>query len=234
MMKLKYIAAAFLIGTTAASAADLPARTYTKAPPLMAPAAINWTGFYAGVFGGYGWGGKFRNNDGDDVDDIEQASAADLKGGFGGGTIGYNWQAASSMLVWGLEADVAGSGIRMDFVDPDDGDTARYRINAFGSVTGRVGVAFDAALLYVKGGYAWTNNKLSGTDGVDSFSSTATHSGYTIGGGLEYMFMPAWSVKAEYMFADYGEGLYGPTPDGDYGRVGLTAHTVKAGINYHF
>jgi outer membrane immunogenic protein len=232
-MKLKYIAAAFLMGTTAASAADLPARTYTKAP-AVAPAAINWTGFYAGVFGGYGWGGKFRSNDTDDVDDIEQASAGDLKGGFGGGAIGYNWQAAGSMLVWGLEADVAGSGISLDFTDPDDGDTARYRINAFGSVTGRGGVAFDAALLYVKGGYAWTNNKLTATDGVESFSSTATHSGYTVGAGLEYMFMPAWSAKVEYAYADYGDSLYGPAPDGEYGRVGLTAHTVKAGINYHF
>lgn len=232
-MKLKHIAAAFLMGTTAASAADLPAGTYTKAP-AMVPAGINWTGFYAGVFGGYGWGGKFRNNDTDDVDDIEQASASDLKGGFGGGTIGYNWQAAGSMLVWGLEADVAGSGISLNFVDPDDGDTARYRINAFGSVTGRVGVAFDAALLYLKGGYAWTNNKLTATDGADTFSSSATHSGYTIGGGLEYMFMPAWSAKAEYMFADYGNATYGPAPDGEYGRVGMTTHTVKAGINYHF
>jgi len=43
-----------------------------------------------------------------------------------------------------------------------------------------------------------------------------------------------WSTKVEYLYADYGKATYGPAPDGDTGRIGLSNHTVKFGINYHF
>ena len=100
-MKLKLIALALLASTSIASAADLGARTYTKAPAL-AP-VTNWSGFYVGVMGGYGWS-----------DQVSAAgittSSSDLKGGFGGGTIGYNWQVGPSWL-FGLEVDAAGADI---------------------------------------------------------------------------------------------------------------------------
>src|ERR1700716_244563 len=37
-----------------ALAADLPARTYTKAPVVI-PMVYSWTGFYIGGNAGYGW-----------------------------------------------------------------------------------------------------------------------------------------------------------------------------------
>ncbi|MGB9115389.1 MAG: hypothetical protein WCC91_08930, partial [Bradyrhizobium sp.] len=40
---------------TSAFAADLPARTYTKAPVYVEP-VFNWTGFYVGGNIGYSWG----------------------------------------------------------------------------------------------------------------------------------------------------------------------------------
>src|SRR5471030_673706 len=46
---------AALLAATGAFAADLPARTYTKAPFMVDP-GIDWTGFYAGLNGGYSWG----------------------------------------------------------------------------------------------------------------------------------------------------------------------------------
>src|SRR5712664_1091570 len=76
---------------TQASAADLAARPYTKAAPL-AP-GVNWSGFYVDGMGGYAW------ND-------------DRTGGFGGGTVGYNWQAPGSIWVWGLEVDAAGADVK--------------------------------------------------------------------------------------------------------------------------
>ncbi len=67
-----------------------------------------------------------------------------------------------------------------------------------------------------------------------SASESHVHSGWTVGGGLEYLFAPQWSGKLEYMYADYGSATYaaGIVPGG----VGLSAtvHTIKAGINYHF
>lgn len=104
------------------------------------------------------------------------------------------------------------------------------RINAFGSVTGRVGVAFQSALIYAKGGYAWANNKFNvDTGGATVFSQSAMHSGWTVGGGVEWMFAPAWSAKAEYMYADYSKQRYANLVD-----VGASVHTVKVGVNYHF
>src|ERR1044071_4182128 len=69
----------------------------------------------------------------------------ELNGGFGGGTIGSNWQPPGSNFLWGLEADAAGGSIGTSGVAGSD------KINAFGSVTGRHGITSGPALFYVKG-----------------------------------------------------------------------------------
>lgn len=214
-----------------ANAADLAARPYTKAPPVVAPIVTNWSGFYIGGFGGYGWSDRVSANfvGGPALPFVTNK----LDGGFGGGTLGFNWQAPGSQFVWGIEVDAAGSDINgVDGFGPVD---IRNRINAFGSVTGRIGVAFDSALLYVKGGYGWANNKLNvDVFGVNILSESNTHSGWTIGAGLEYMFAPNWSAKVEYQYYDLGKETYaaGLIPGGIEGKAAL--HTVKAGVNYHF
>src|SRR3954467_7197916 len=134
----------------AASAADMQARPYTKAPPpaLLSP-AYNWSGFYIGAMGGYGW------------------DSGNSSGGFGGGTVGYNWQLPGSQFVFGVEVDAAGASIKDSFTEDVGGGllvTQETKINTFGSVTGRAGFAIDAALLYAKGGYAWANRKWSISD----------------------------------------------------------------------
>ena len=91
MKRLLLAGAALLSLMTAASAADLAARPYTKAPPLSP--AYNWSGFYIGAMGGY-------------------AFDSDNGGGFGGGTIGYNWQFPGSQFVFGIEVDAAGASIK--------------------------------------------------------------------------------------------------------------------------
>jgi outer membrane immunogenic protein len=200
---------------TEASAADLAARPYTKAP--AAAPGVNWSGFYAGVMGGYVWG--------------------DVRGGFGGGTIGYNWQAPGSMWVWGIEVDAAGADAKDTATEFVFGIpvTAEDKIRAFGSVTGRVGVTAGPALFYAKGGYAWANNRISSTAlGLTLFEETKTHSGWTVGAGTEYMFAPNWSAKVEYMYADYGSERYLSAIAAPGIDISLVTHSVKAGINYHF
>ncbi len=199
---------------TAASAADLAARPYAKAPPLSP--AINWSGFYIGAMGGY----AFNSADG---------------GGFGGGTIGYNWQVPGSQFVFGIEVDAAGASIKDSATGVFGGVlvTAEDKIDALGSVTGRVGVAANAALFYAKGGYAWLNNKVSATALGVTFSDSKIHSGYTIGGGVEYLFAPNWSVKAEYMYSHFDSQSY------NVGGIVFDSGTaefnsVKVGVNYHF
>ncbi len=225
MKKLLVAGVALAAIGSSASAADLAARPYTKAPaPVVA--VYNWTGFYIGAQGGYGWSQSV------DVAGIT-GTTNDLKGGFAGGTIGYNWQAAGSPVVFGVEADGAWSDMR--FSQTLLGVTGEDRIRAFGSVTGRVGYAVDAALLYVKGGYAWADNRISlSALGVGLFSENQFHSGWTIGAGLEYGFAPNWSGKVEYMFASYAKENYlSAFVPGGIG-VGADVHTIKAGINYRF
>src|SRR6476659_649877 len=79
---------------SSASAADLAARPYTKAPAAIA-AAYNWSGFYLGAMGGYGWSDRVTING-------IAVTGADINGGFGGGTVGFNYQAPGSMFVFGV------------------------------------------------------------------------------------------------------------------------------------
>jgi len=89
-------------------------------------------------------------------------------------------------------------------------------------------------LVYFKGGYAWADNEISATGFGAAFAESRFHSGWTVGAGLEYLFAPNWSVKAEYMYADYSNASYltNFVPGGV--GLGVTVNTVKAGINYHF
>ena len=128
MKRLLLAAVALPLVATTASAADLQARPYTKAPPPVVSPAYNWSGFYVGAMGG----GAFSSDTG--------------SGGFGGGTIGYNWQfpGGASSVFGGVEVDAAGASIKDSFTEDQGRNSASRReskINSFGSVTGRAGFA---------------------------------------------------------------------------------------------
>ncbi len=62
-----------------------------------------------------------------------------------------------------------------------------------------------------------------------------TRTGWTAGGGVEWMFMPNWSAKVEYLFVEQSNrGVVGPL-----GFTFATAqkpqiNVVRAGVNWHF
>jgi outer membrane immunogenic protein len=197
----------FLLGTVAlvafaapAAAADLAARPYTKAPPMIA-AIYDWSGFYIGANGGWGssrkcWdfvspGGAF----------IADEGCHDATGGTAGGQIGYRWQAGT--WVFGLEAqgnwaDFRGSNVSLAF----PATTINSKIDAFGLFTGQVGYAANNVLLYVKGGAAVTAdryniNAVAGNALIAS-ANDDTRWGGVVGVGLEYGFAPNWSAAIEY------------------------------------
>ena len=182
-----------------AVAADLPARTYTKAPPPVAAAIYDWSGFYIGANGGWGTSRKcWTNTSVAGIATIPNVSEGchDASGGTAGGQIGYRWQ--SSAWVFGLEAqgnwaDFKGSNISPLLL------TNSSKIDAFGLFTGQVGYAWNNALLYVKGGGAVTSDKYSGTlPGIPIDSAKETRWGGTVGAGIEYGFAPNWSAALEY------------------------------------
>jgi outer membrane immunogenic protein len=218
---------------TSANAADIyiPGPGGYKDGPLVQ----SWAGFYVGVNGGYGWS--------DHSDKFAAPSlpfgGLDPKGGFGGGQIGYNWQGVwHPQLVLGVEADIQGSGIKDEATA--HGVTFKSNLDWFGTVRGRLGYAFGSSLLYATGGFAFggIDNEISSTPPPVTSKNSRTANGYTVGGGLEYKFTPAWSAKVEYQFIDLGRN--DPALNGHDSCVGTIKceddafHTVRAGINYHF
>jgi len=205
----KYFMKKFLLGAAAlvalgmaapASAADLAPRPYTKAAPLPMVAAIyDWSGFYIGANGGWG---EVHNC----VDFLDAAGVAfgqgcrERSGGLVGGQLGYRWQAGS--WVFGLEAqgDWADlSNQRLSRIDPTF--STRTKTSAIGLFTGQIGYAWNASLLYVKGGAAVTDTRFSVLDtasGVELAAASATRWGAAVGVGWEYGFTPNWSVGIEY------------------------------------
>lgn len=217
----------FLLATVAsialanvASAADMPARMATKAVPYVA--LYNWTGFYVGANIGYGWG---RVSD-------DAGATSNMNGVIGGGQIGYNWQ--MNNLVLGLETDFQGSGQKNSgtgFIGATP-VTVTDRIRYFGTVRGRLGYAFDRTLLYVTGGYAYTNVSVDLTTPSGTASSNTTKSGATVGAGLEYAFAGPWSAKAEYLYVD--TGTQAVTLLGVTENVRIKNHIARVGVNYRF
>lgn len=237
-----------------AHAADL-GPLVTKAPPPL-PVYYNWTGFYLGANLGGSWGHQSEEVF---VDGLPIAVASDHPNGvIGGGQIGYNWQFYNSGAwgngwVLGLEADIQGSSQRAtdDFafpvspVGPFSGDLTD-KLEWFGTVRGRFGVAFDRVLPYVTGGWAYGDRKLSGTLTVPadtaSFSTSSTLTdGWTVGGGIEWAFWDHWTAKFEYLYVDLGNNNNNNNNNFSLLRtpVGITTshftdNIARVGVNYKF
>lgn len=194
-----------------ASAADLAARPYTKAPPPMVAALYDWSGFYLGLNGGGGWSHKcWDRNTGLGGTFLAAEGCHDATGGVFGGQIGYRWQAAS--WVFGIEAqgdwaDLRGSNTSLIvpagvfIAAPPPPFRNQSRIDAFGLFTGQVGYAWDRALFYVKGGAAVTADRYRGFNsvtGVQLDGASETRWGGAVGAGIEFAFAPNWSLGFEY------------------------------------
>ena len=221
-----------------AMAADLPVRPVMKAPPVMV-AAYNWSGFYIGANGGGAWAHKcwtFLPVVGVGVAE----GCHDASGGVAGGQVGFNWQ--TGPLVLGIEAQgdwasLSGSNVSLAF----PAFTNRTRINSIFDVTGRVGYAWDAALLYVKGGGAWVRDRYDDrvtVTGVLNDSASETRSGWVFGVGFEYGVTPNWSVGVEYDHFDFGSrSVNFFTPAGAFAatdRIRQDVDMVKAKLNWRF
>jgi outer membrane immunogenic protein len=226
MKKFLLSATALVALTASAAAADLPARTYTKAPVYSAPAAVyNWTGFYIGGHVGGAFG---------DSNSI-QGDGGRFMGGVQGGA---DYQFAPNWVV-GIEAQYSWMGSNNTGRLFPNGTLVTGNADQLGSVTGRLGYTWGPALLYAKGGYAWKNNNGINVSnaGVNQPFTTSGNAkdGYTVGAGLEYMFAPSWSAKVEYQYYNFGNttvsSLAIPAGAASYNN---DEHTIKAGLNYRF
>ena len=216
------LAAMSMVGT--ASAADLARPMATKAPPPFIPPAYNWTGFYAGINGGGGWGSSQWSNG------PATSGAYDLSGGMVGGTLGYNWQ--YNQFVFGLEGDVDWTNIRGSGDGPGcPSASCQTRNDWLGTARGRIGYAFDRFLPYVTGGLAVGDIKASASPGG---SVSQTNAGWTVGGGLEVALMGPLTAKLEYLYADLGNASCGAAVCGAASNMNFHTNIVHAGLNYRF
>ena len=227
MKKLLLSAATLTALASPALAADIPARTYTKAPPVYSPPAViyNWTGFYIGghVGGAFGANNSLTGSD------------ARFMGGVQGG---FDYQFATNGVA-GLEAQYSWLNSNTTGVAFPGGSVITATNNQLGSVTGRVGYTWGPGLLYAKGGYAWRDNPNIGVTVAGApvaFATDGNHqNGWTIGAGLEYMFAPNWSAKAEYQYYNFGNTTFTGGPAEIVGsRYRNDDQTVKVGVNYRF
>jgi len=237
------IAAIGIVG--GANAADMPTKTPVKAAPVVAP-AYNWTGFYIGAVGSYGWGDAQHCQH--NITAFAECDASfpqtNLTGWQGGATVGYNWQWTT--WVFGIEGDwswgklsgsspstttfgcIAPAGVAGCFTD----------IKSTATIRGRVGWAFDRFLPYVTAGVAW--NKLEASMGAVTVSSgDTTKASFVAGAGLEYAVWQNLSAKVEYLYIskvgdltyDNGAACGPATPC--YAHVGAI-NEVRFGLNYRF
>jgi outer membrane immunogenic protein len=228
----------------AAVAADLPANMVIKAPP--ARPAGNWTGFYGGVNVGGSWGHQRVSLDDATTGARVLTDSPGLNGAIGGGQVGYNWQPFNHPLVFGVEADIQGSGQKSDgsFVGglATPGIVYEDRLDWFGTLRGRIGWAMGERsnwLPYITGGLAYGQGTISGNGtagGVPvAFNSTSTYAGWVLGGGVEWAFWDRWSAKAEYLYMDLGRGPVIPlTPMVNINAGRMIDNVGRVGVNYHF
>jgi outer membrane immunogenic protein len=193
-------------------------------------------------------------------------------GFIGGGEFGYNWQ--SGQFVFGFEADISGSSVAGTSLVSGGSAVAGFpantvtvsgsadaKVDYLGTVRGRAGfLAMPPLLAYVTGGLAYGGassnttlaEQIAGPCACGAFPSVAGSTstprlGWTIGGGLEYMFAPHWTVKAEYLYYDLGSVTYALPPitqttatgvpffgTAVASHVAFTGNIARAGVNFGF
>jgi outer membrane immunogenic protein len=215
----------------------------------------NAGGFIGGGQIGYNWQAPFFGGN------IIAGLEADIQGIAGGGGRASN----ANVTAVGSVVSSSSSGAPITTI----GSVSRS-VDYLGTVRGRLGYLVTPTLLvYGTGGLAYGGVSLNGGywssaptispaselskawGGAGSFSNTQT--GWTAGGGLEWMFLPNWSAKVEYLYYDLGRASFNQSLSGAVIDVALdprfgqnwwlnasqvstrfNGNIVRAGVNYHF
>ena len=248
MHKLFHAVAALsvLLATSmTANAADVYARPYAP-PPYVPPAYVapvfTWTGFYLGGNIGGAWahrdvtdslfGVNFNNGNNDGVF-------------IGGGQLGFNWQV--NYFVLGFEAEFDGLA--------NNNNTGTVLIPTVGAIqvtannrwittaAARFGVTNGYWLFYGKAGGGWVGtDDFTVTNVTTGASATVSNndgnSGWLVGAGIEWAFLPNWSTKLEYDFLGLNSRSF-TVPVGFFAGDTFTQSNrniqmLKVGVNYLF
>jgi outer membrane immunogenic protein len=233
-----------------ALAADVAVEPVYPSYGVPVPVAYNWTGFYMGA----NLGGHFPRDEigttsfgfvGSGVVDASTGTSLSPNGVIAGLQIGYNWHVGRMFV--GLEFDanwLSGSASRsLSFgppLNPADAMTNASKAQFLTTVRPRVGVVLDRWLIYATGGLAVetfiTNDTFTftGATNLTGIDKRSTRTGETVGLGVEYAVLDSWTLKAEYLYLNYG------TFDAIIPSASITVHhqfvdnVARIGINHRF
>jgi outer membrane immunogenic protein len=233
-----------------ALAADVAVEPVYPSYGVPVPVAYNWTGFYMGA----NLGGHFLRDEigttsfgfvGSGVVDASTGTSLSPNGVIAGLQIGYNWHVGRMFV--GLEFDanwLSGSASRsLSFgppLNPADAMTNASKAQFLTTVRPRVGVVLDRWLIYATGGLAVetfiTNDTFTftGATNLTGIDKRSTRTGETVGLGVEYAVLDSWTLKAEYLYLNYGGA------DTTIPSASITVHhqfvdnVARIGINHRF
>jgi outer membrane immunogenic protein len=251
-------AALFALGLSVpAKAADMPVKYVAPAP------VFTWTGCYVGVHIGYKWGQSKHEGAGlvNGLPSVFNPAGGDLTGDFdvngpvGGAQGGCNYQTGA--WVWGVEVDggwssasgqanTSAAAIAIGG-NPDFRFTTNERWLA--TARGRLGWAADRWMWYVTGGAAWSGFDLNNSNGnailfpaAQRQPTRVNKTGWIVGVGTEYALLGGWSVKSEFLYANFGTMRYGDEPGIVNGCIAgcpnadvkMHEYIWRVGMNYRF
>lgn len=220
------------IAAHSAQAGDGPAY---EGPPVTATRV--WSGCYVGAEGGGIWGLSRQ----DAVGGPAITGDFGITGSLVGGTIGCNYQTGSFVL--GIEDDMSWtntSGGAFDLPPFDPNTFSQTNENWIDTLRLRAGMPWDRWLGYVTGGAAFAGTSVNVCNTLGCVSDSATRIGWTAGAGIEYALMGRWSVKVEYLYANFGTASYinPATTISSFTfvtrNVTLSDNIARVGINYKF
>ena len=233
-------------GALAADLPPAPAPVRAPAAYIPPPPVFSWTGFYIGGNVGAGWG---RGEINDTVGFVNFATSNNASF-IGGGQIGGNYQigafviGAEAQFDWFANNSNSGPGVFL----PAVGQTIRVSANDrwVTTLAARAGWAVDTVLLYVKGGGGWVGAGNFAVTNVNTgaavaLSNSNSNTGWLVGAGVEWAFLPHWTVKAEYDFLGLSNNSWTvavPTAVGTFADTFSTrdrnVQMFTVGVNYLF
>lgn len=220
-----------------------------------ADSAPAWGGFYAGALADVNFGHAHFALPGD-MGDVLQQTSHDHTSFAGGGLIGFNWQDGN--MVYGLEGDLtSGNGTssvtactKVDgcFTSAHDSFTTfnRLKTDWSGRIRARIGWASGDSLFYAAGGYSFADTKMSlvgwcydpanpPVPTVYNFARSKTLSGFNLGLGMETPVSDHITLRAEYLFEDFGDTTYkGQAPEWNDRRISVRNSALRIAVAYHF